>query len=83
MNRHTATKPRPAPLGRQVDAFERKVRFGCGALLGLVVGLGLCVRLWPLSRFAMGGVVLLAIVACGVCAVRWGDRFWARLRWLQ
>ena len=66
-----------------MDAFERKVRFGCGALLGLVVGLGLCVRLWPLSGLAMGAVLLLAIVACGACAVRWGDRFWARLRWLQ
>lgn len=83
MNRRTATSHRRAPQGRQVDAFERKVRFGCGALLGLVLGLGLCVRLWPLSAFAMGALVLLVIVACGLCAVRWGDRFWAHLRWLQ
>lgn len=83
MDRLTETAPRTAPEGRKVDAFERSVRFGCGAVLGLLVGLGACVRLWPLSPFAMGMVVVLAVAACGACAVRWGDRFWAHLRWLQ
>lgn len=72
-----------APAGREADAFELRLRFGCGAVLGLVVGLGLCVRLWPLSTLGACALVSLAVLACGVCAARWGDRFWAHLRWLQ
>lgn len=70
------------PAGRQVDAFERRLRFGCGALLGGVVGLGLCVKLWPASMLGAGILVVLSIALCGACAARWGDRFWAHLRWL-
>lgn len=77
------TEPDPTPTGRRPDAFEMKVRFGCGALLGLVVGLGMCVRLWPLSAFFACVLVVFAIVACGIGAARFGDRFWAQLRWLQ
>ena len=73
----------PTPVGRQIDSFEMKVRFGCGALLGLVVGLGLCVRLWPLSIFGVCLLVAASIMACGLGAARYGDRFWAKLRWLQ
>lgn len=69
--------------GRKADAFELKIRFACGALLGLVVGLGMCVRLWPLSIFGACVLVALAVAACGFCAARFGDRFWANLRWLQ
>jgi hypothetical protein len=60
-----------------------KVRFGCGALLGLVAGLGMCVSLWPLDTFGACMVMVLAIAACGTCAAWFGDRFWANLRWLQ
>ncbi|MGO4396076.1 hypothetical protein AB4Z46_32445 [Variovorax sp. M-6] len=73
----------PTAVGRQVDAFEMKVRLGCGALLGLVVGLGLCIRLWPLSTFGACLLVACSILACGFGAARYGDRFWANLRWLQ
>lgn len=71
------------PAGRRVDAFEWRVRFGCGAVLGLVVGLGLCVRLWPLGVLGACALVGVAMVACGLCAASWGDSFWAQLRWLQ
>ena len=77
------TESRPVLAGRQPDAFEMRVRFRCGALLGLVVGLGLCVRLWPLGIFAVCMLVTVAVVACGMGAARLGDRFWAGLRWFQ
>ena len=77
------TESAPVPAGRRPDAFEMRVRFCCGALLGLLVGLGLCVRLWPLGFVAMCALVSIAVVACGMGAARLGDRFWAGLRWFQ
>jgi hypothetical protein len=71
----------PAPAGRQPDAFEMNVRFACGALLGLFVGLGMCVSLWPLSTWGAWLLVAVSIVACGLGAARFGDSFWAQLRW--
>lgn len=76
-------EPRSTFTGRKADAFELKIRFACGALLGLVVGLGTCARLWPLGTFGTCVLVALTVAACGFCAARFGDRFWAHLRWLQ
>lgn len=73
----------PALAGRKPDAFEMMVRFGCGALLGLVVGLGMCVSLSPLSTLGACMVVGFAVAVCGVGAAYFGDSFWANLRWLQ
>ncbi|MDM0021631.1 hypothetical protein [Variovorax saccharolyticus] len=73
----------PTLAGRKPDAFEMKVRFACGALLGLVVGLGMCVGLSPLSTLGACVLVGIAMVACGVSAAHFGDSFWANLRWLQ
>lgn len=77
------TKPLSTPPGREVDAFEWWLRFACGALLGLVVGLGFCVRLWPLGLVGACLLVLGAMAVGGFCAARWGDDFWARIRRLQ
>lgn len=77
------TESGPALAGRKPDAFEMKVRFACGALLGLAVGLGLCVNLSPLSALATCILVGAAVLACGICAARFGDNFWANLRWLR
>lgn len=77
------TESAPVLTGRHPDAFEMRVRFCCGALLGIIVGLGLCVRLWPLGIFAVCTLLILAVVGCGVSAARFGDRFWANLRWLS
>ncbi len=73
----------PTPPGRTPDAFEMKVRFGCGALLGLVVGLGMCVGLSPLSTLGAYVLVGIAVAACGGGAAYFGDSFWANLRWLR
>lgn len=77
------TEAAPTLAGRKPDAFEMKVRFGCGALLGLVVGLGMCVSLSPLSTLGACMLVGFAVAACGVGAAYFGDSFWASLRWLR
>lgn len=76
-------EPKPSPAGRTPDAFEIKLRFVCGALLGLVIGLGMCVGLWPLSTLGVCMLLVITVVACGAGAAYFGDRFWAHLRWLQ
>jgi len=73
----------PDLAGRKPDAFEMKLRFACGALLGLLVGLGICVRVWPLGAVGVTLLVGGAMVICAVCAARFGDRFWAQLHWLR
>lgn len=77
------TESGPTLAGRRPDAFEMKVRFACGALLGLAIGLGMCVSLSPLGALGACILVGLVVVACGICAARFGDNFWANLRWLQ
>jgi hypothetical protein len=77
------TESRPTLAGRKPDAFEIKVRLVCGALLGVVIGLGMCVSLWPLSSLGACMLVGFAIAACAVGAARFGDSFWASLRWLR
>ncbi len=77
------TESEPKLTGRKPDAFEMKVRFGCGALLGLVVGLGMCVSLSPLGALGACMLVAFAMAGCGAAAVCFGDRFWAHLRWLR
>ncbi len=62
-----------------IDAFEKKIRLGCGAVAGLVVGLfvgflSLNLVTGPLVAFA---IMLAALF--GVLAVRYGDRFWVWL----
>jgi hypothetical protein len=77
------TESPPTLAGRKPDAFEMKVRLGCGALLGLVVGLGMCVSLWPLSTLGACMLMGVTVAACAVCAAQFGDSFWSNLRWLQ
>ena len=60
-----------------VDAFEKKIRLGCGAIAGLVAGLfvgfvSLNLVAGPLVAFA----IALAVIF-GVLAVRYGDKFWS------
>jgi hypothetical protein len=58
---------------------ERRVRFGCGALAGLVLGVSIAMRM-------IGGTVetVLLIAGCalvmGVAAALFGERFWDFLR---
>jgi hypothetical protein len=57
---------------------EKKVRFGCGALTGLLLaGLGALGSAGTPREAVLAG--LGAAVLFGWAAARWGDRFWERL----
>ncbi len=65
--------PLPPP-----DRFEKGVRFGCGALAGLVLGIGAAVGMdWNARELA--GILALAALIFGGCAAAFGDRFWLML----
>jgi hypothetical protein len=62
------------------DQLERRIRFGCGSVVGAV--LGFVWALWELEEIRLSlaigaGTALLS----GVLATRYGDRFWYWLRW--
>jgi Flp pilus assembly protein TadB len=67
------------------DALERKIRIGCGALLGLVAALFFILRWAYLSAGVAVVVVLLSVCVCAWLALRYGDEFWREmlkaLRW--
>lgn len=73
----------------EVDAEDTVVRLGCGAVVGLFVGLVLLVGFgtqFLRSRWAMGVLVLLSVVVCADLAWKMGDRFFHSMhnwiRWL-
>lgn len=65
----------------KTDWLEFWVRFVCGALLGIVVSLGLVLNLifvgdsFKLPASLIAGIVGVTLV-CGLAAARYGDRFW-------
>jgi hypothetical protein len=67
------------------DRFERIVRFVCGGLFGLVLGLGLAVGVFEFEDApeVMSTTIGCALL-CAVLAMRFGDRFWYILsNWLR
>ena len=64
------------------DRLEIGLRFGCGGLLGLVVGLYGMFRFWR-ARDAdaawFWGIIAVTVVVCGGLAVRYGDRFFEKV----
>lgn len=72
-------------LERSQFWLERIARFICGGLVGVFVGLG-----WmfycPIDGNATlnWGILIAAVVICGVLATRFGDDFWTRiLPWID
>lgn len=62
------------------DKSEKRIRFGCGFVFGLIVGF-----FFTLSHIieTWGGVILIALsvaVVCGLLARRYGDDFWYSLK---
>ncbi|MCD8490211.1 MAG: hypothetical protein LRZ84_26655 [Desertifilum sp.] len=58
------------------DSLGFTVRFVCGAVAGILVGIGF----WMPETIA--GVLITGLisgVACGLLAAFWGDRFWEML----
>ena len=65
--------------GPPPDPGERALHFGCGALFGLIIGIGAC-----LGQVDASGLQLLiiagAMLAFGLAAMFGGHRFWDSLR---
>jgi hypothetical protein len=63
------------------DPLEKKVRFGCGFLLGLILGFFEVAR--TMYRYNSAALLILVTVTfafvCGGLAVKYGDSFWEQL----
>lgn len=63
------------------DKLEKGIRFGCGALFGVLIGVKSFVY-----HFFMGDadpdiyVVVTVALVCGLLAMKMGDRFWMWLK---
>jgi len=58
------------------DELEIRIRYVCGALLGLVLGLFLCLHLWPTTKITCVAVVAASVGLTAVLARHFGDSFW-------
>lgn len=63
-----------------VPESEQVTRFGCGALVGALLGLALIIG-FTLTSLGSATVALVALmIICGVLALVHGDRFWYSLK---
>lgn len=60
----------------EVGKAEKVTRFGCGALLGFILGLYIVVKYSFESFWCAVAVVIAAICTCGYIALKYGDEFW-------
>lgn len=79
-------KPEQEPwivFEHQPDPLERKLRMGCGSLLGLVFALVFSIYYWrSLEAFFVFAAV--AVVGCAWLALRYGDSFFmAAFKWFK
>ncbi len=64
----------------EVDEAEQVTRFGCGALLGIFVGIGVIVA-FTLTSFGLAAAALVgSMIVCGWFALIYGDSFWHALK---
>ncbi|MES2298559.1 MAG: hypothetical protein V4582_16050 [Pseudomonadota bacterium] len=68
----------PGPLEQDNNLSEQEVasRFGCGALLGVLVGIGVAVTVAAASFGTSLAIIVAAALAFGLLALAGGDRFW-------
>jgi hypothetical protein len=68
------------------NSQETFVRIGCGALVGLLVGLAIVVRTvgyWAKSLAVILCMVALSVAICALIGWRFGDRFFHSLhKWI-
>ena len=64
----------------KIDWLEFCVRFVCGAVFGMFLGLRFVLYWWLSENHVMLGLVNVGVMlACGFLAARYGDRFWGSL----
>jgi hypothetical protein len=64
------------------DRFEKSTRFGCGVIVGLLLGFSAAIG-GALNDFPTIAVLIVSAAICGALSVRFGDRFWYALRHLR
>lgn len=66
------------------DNIEKGIRFGCGGLLGFVLGLYCFLHgIFGESRFGIILLFICLILFFGFLAMRYGDKFWNSIKdWL-
>jgi uncharacterized protein YacL len=72
-------------LNNEPDKLEKSIRFGCGGVLGLLLGLYVSVRIFIdlENKIIPIAIVFITIILCGFAAMKKGDRFWDFLKgWL-
>jgi hypothetical protein len=70
MSEHDETEP---------GTLTKATRFGCGALLGVGVGLYFLAK-WTIMSFGLAAAIMIAAVCgCGYLAMKYGDEFWYAL----
>lgn len=60
----------------EVSKSEKVTRIGCGAILGLVLGISFVVQLSFSSFGSVVTVIIVAICVCAYLALKYGDEFW-------
>jgi uncharacterized protein YacL len=67
------------------DNFEKGIRFGCGGLIGLFVGLYVSANFFLTEDKIIAFILTVIITICfyGFIAMKLGNKFWFTLRnWL-
>jgi hypothetical protein len=65
------------------DKLEMGIRFGCGGLLGAVIGFSFLIELFPNRHGWIFAFCIVGAVVCGLLAMSYGDRFWHAIKdWL-
>jgi hypothetical protein len=66
-------------MNEKPDRTTKGIRFGCGALLGLLLGLSLVIYLIELTTRITIVACLFFMVIFGLLSVRYGERFWEKI----
>lgn len=67
-------------MSRPPDAAEKGIRFGCGAIFGLVVGFFTVVKITRMDPAMTIAILAIVSLSLGLFAMRYGDRFWEAVR---
>jgi len=71
-------------LRNEADRLEKGIRFGCGGLVGLLLGISMAIHYFSASVDEIVFMCLAAALVCGGLAAKYGDRFWDGLmNWLR
>jgi len=69
----------PNPRVESDAVAEKRIRFGCGLLIGVVLGIMSAIY-WSIANgWYFAALVAGVALVCGFLAMRYGDEFWYEL----